>query len=337
MEKFKYCDDPDNFVECGEGVSLYFTFFKFAMIVLIVTFFLVSLYNIIFSKKYYEELYKICNSKIKKIKNEIIEQDCKLYSEELTHIKSYSLISNSYFFMFNSINAKYYRNLYYNLTSGNNNRIENVVVNTSFMNFLCLLTLFIFNLFFIIIINSKTQNINMSILSLCNYSIFISNLKDIHNTFLKIKNEIDEKKDNFDKNNNQSDYEEKLKNRLGIDKSLVELTELEQFKCFLKNKICIKENGEPLNIKKINVCFKISELMALQEKLHAINEKMSKIRNHPYQLSKNDELNLYGNNRRYFSSFLDLLFCEKSETLIQLKEKEKKIKDEIEQLLKKSK
>ena len=241
--------------------------------------------------------------------------------------------------MFNSINAKYYRNLYYNLTSANNNRIENVIVNTSFMNFLCLLTLFIFNLFFIIIINSKTQNINMSILSLSNYSIFISNLKDIHNTFLKIKNEIDEKKDNFDKNNNQSDYEEKLKNRLGIDKSLVELTELEQFKCFLKNKICIKENGEPLNIKKINVCFKISELMALQEKLHAINEKMSKIRNHPYQLSKNDELNLYGNNRRYFSSFLNLHFCEKSETLLQLKEKEKekKIKDEIEQLLKKSK
>lgn len=83
----------------------------------------------------------------------------------------------------------------------------------------------------------------MSILSLSDYSIFISNLKDIHNTFLKIKNEIDEKKENSEKNNNQSDYEEKLKNRLGIDKSLVELSELEQFKCFLKNKICIKENG----------------------------------------------------------------------------------------------
>ena len=334
IEKFKFCDDPDSYVECGEGVSLYFTFFEFSIVVLFVTFFLVSLYNIIFSKKYYKELYEICNNKIK---NNLIEEDCKLYSDELAKTKSYSLISNSYFFMYNSINTKYYRNLYYKITSTNNTRIENVIVNTSFMNFLCLLTLLIFNIFFMIIIHTKSQTINMSILSLSDYSLFISNLKDMHITFLKIKKELEEKKEIADKHNGQYDYEEELKKRLGIEKSLIDLPELEQFKCFLKNKICVKENGEPLNIKKINVCFKISELMELQEKLHKINEKMSKIKNHPYQISKNDDLNLYGNNKRYFSSFLDLHCCEKSETLLQLKQEEKSIKDQIEQLLKKSK
>ena len=56
MEKFKYCDDPDNFVECGEGISLYFTFFKFAMIVLIVTFFLVSFIISFFQKNIMKNL-----------------------------------------------------------------------------------------------------------------------------------------------------------------------------------------------------------------------------------------------------------------------------------------
>ena len=337
METFNFCDDPESFAECGEGVSLYFTFFKFSIMAMLITFLLVSIHNIIISKIYYEEIYDICNNKYN---NKLIEENCKLYLNEFKeNSNSYSLISNSFFFMFNSINTKYYRNLYYKLNLINGIKIENIIINTSFMNFLCSITLFIFNLVSIIIINFNTQEINISILSLSDYSIFLTNLKYAHNKFLKIKLEIDENKKNAEKQKHKFDYKEELFIKLGIDKSLslVDLSELDQFIYFIKNKICVRKNGEKLNIKKINLCFKISELMALEEKLNRISEKMSKIKNHPYQISKNEEKNLFGDNREYYESFLDLHCCEKSEKLKTLKEEEKELKNKIDKLMEKVK
>ena len=337
IEKFSFWDDPDDFVECGEGISLYFTFFKFAMIAMITTFLLSSIYNIIFSKKYYDELYYMCNRKHNV--NILNEEDCKLFSEESKKVKSYSLISNTFFFMFNNINTKYYRNLSHNLDLSNNTMInlERTIVNTSFLNFLCLITLFIFNIVAIILINLKTQEINMTILSLSDYSIFISNLNDILKNFIKKKKEIDDKKENSEKNNILFNYEEELYNNLGIDKSIVDISELDTFICFLKNKICLNEDGEKLNIKKINICFKTSELMKLEKKLHRVCEKMSKIRNHPYQVSKNEELKLENDNRKYFDTFLVFHCCGKSQTLMKLKEEEKKLKEDLNKLMEKTK
>ena len=335
LEKFNFCDDPDKFVECGEGVSLYFTFFKFAMIIMFITFLLDSLSNIYFSRNYYKEINNICNNKYNN--NPFFEENCTLYLNDIknkTH--SYSLISNSLFFMFNNINIKYYKNIYKSLYP-DSIKIENCLINTSFMNFLCLLTLFIFNLVFIIIINYKTQTINISILSLSDYSILLTNLKYAHKNFLKIKKEIEEKKEYAEKKKDKFNYEEQLYNKLGIEESLVDLSELEQFIYFIKNKICLRKNGEKINIKRINICFKISELMKLEEQLHKISEKMSKIKNHPYQIAKNIQKNLYGDNREYFDSFLDSHCCEQTEKLRILKEKEKELTAKIDELIKKSK
>ena len=337
MEKFNICDDPDKFIDCGEGVSLYFIFFKFSIIILLITLFLVSIFNAIFSKKYYEEIYDICNNGNN---NNLIGEDCQLYLEisgEKT--KSYSLISNSFFFKFNSINAKYYRNIYFKLSPNKGKEIDKVVVNTSFMNFLCLITLFICNIIFIIFIYSKSQHINMNILSLSDYSIFITNMKDLHKNFVNRIHDIEEKEKKKEINETKFNYEEEM-SKLGIissEKSLKDLTEWEKFICFLKNKIIVGENGETFNVKKINLCFKLSELMKLQGKLHKIEEKMSKIRNHPYQIAKNKQKHLEKENREYFDSFLNLHCCEKGEKLSTLKQKEEKNKNKINELMEKSK
>ena len=332
LERFNFCDDPDKFIDCGEGVSLYFIFFKFSIIVLLITFFLVSLFNIIFSQIYYEELYDICNNK-----NPInlISEDCKLYLEiSEDNSKSYSLISNSFFFKFNGINAKYYRNLYIKLYSNNNIKIDKKIVNTSFMNFLCLITLFWLNLIFIIFIYSKSQHINMNILSLSDYSIFITNMKDLHTKFLNKKNEIENKRLEAEKNNKEYNYEKEM-NNLGImntEKPLKELSEWGKFISFLKNKIVVGSKGKKYNIKGVNICFKLSELMKLQDKLHKVQEKLSKIKNHPYQITKNEEFNLKGDNREYFDSFLDLHCCEKREKMSLLKKEETKLQNDINEL-----
>ena len=211
MEKFEFWEDPKTFVECGEGISLYFTFFKFSIIILLLTSISVILINIIFSLKYYEEIVKLCyNYK----NNVIIEDNCKLFLKELDDkSKQSNLLSNFYFSKFNSMNTKLYRNLYYSLSSDNNKAIDKVIVNTSFINFICLITLLIFNLMFSILINLKSQFINVESLSLSDYSIFITNLKDIHEYFINKKKELKCKKNNIKFN-----YEEVLNKELGIDK-----------------------------------------------------------------------------------------------------------------------
>ena len=337
LEKFKFSDHPDMFIDCGEGVPLYFTFFKFSIIILVITFFLVSYYNILFSKLYYEEIYDICNNKNK---INLIEEDCKIFLEKSEeNSKSYSLISNSFFFQFNSINAKYYRNLYLKLYSNNNKEIDKIIVNTSFMNFLCLITLFICDLIFIVIIYLKKFNINMNILSLSDYSIFITNLKELHKNFLNKINEIEEKKVEAEKNKEKFNYEEQMYN-LGVassERPLRELSDWGKFICFLKNKIIVGENGEKFNVEKINLCFRISELMELQEKLYKVQEKLSKIKNHPYQILKNKQMFLRKNDREYFDSFLDLHCYEKSEKMSSLKKEEENLKNDINDLMEKSK
>ena len=336
LEKFKFCEDPDNFISCGEGISLYFTFFKLAIIALLIMFVLTSLYNIIFSKKYYDEIYNLCN---RKQKNNLIAIDCSLFTESSKNTSTNTyVISESFFFAFNSVNTKFYRNIFYNLTSKTNTNIEKVIVNTSYMNFICLITLFIFNIYCIIIINSESQNINISILSLSDYSLFLTHVRHVLRTFLRERKEILEKKALSEQMKGPYNYKEELYNRLGIDNSLLNSSDLEQFFSFLKNKIFVNSDGTKVNIKKINLCFKLSKLMELQEEENDIDEKMSKIKNHPFQIAKNEELELKGKDRKFFSSFLNLKCFEKGgQSLLELEQQQKKLREEIEILMKNTK
>ena len=332
LEKFEFWQDPNKFVECGEGISLYFTFFKFAIIILFLTSIIVIIINIIISLKYYEEIENLC---YKYKNNVLIENNCKLLLKELDDkSKQSNLLSHFYFSKYNIMNTKLYRNLYYSLTSENNKTIDKVIVNTSFINFICLITLLIFNFMFSILISSKSQILNVNVLSLSDYSIFITNLKDIHEYFINKKKELK------NKNNIKSNYEEVLNKELGIDKHLINSSELEQFNCFLKNKICILDNNQILKNIKVNICFKISELMKLEKKLHLISEKISKVKHHPYQILKNEEKNFEGNNRKYFNSFVNILnihCCEKIEDLEKLQKNEKELLEQIDKLMKESK
>ena len=333
LEKFEFWQDPNKYVECGEGITLYFTFFKFAIIILFLTSIIVILINIIISLKYYEEIENLCY----KYKNSVlIENNCKLLLKELDDkSKQSSLLSHFYFSKLNSMNTKLYRNLYYNLTLDNNKAIDKVIVNTSFTNFICLITLLIFNLMFSILINSKSQPPNVNVLSLSDYSIFITNLKDIHEYFINKKKELKCKKNNIKFN-----YEELLNKELGIDKHLNNSSELDQFNCFLKNKICRFDNNQISKNIKVNICFKISELMKLEKKLHIISEKISKVKHHPYQNLKNQEKNFDEDNLKYFNSFINILdmhCCEKTEDLKKLQKDEKELLEKIDKLMKESK
>jgi len=175
LEKFNCSDNPDSFVECGEGVSLYFTFFRFAALIMIVTFILSCIYNIIFSTSYTKELSKICNHYYKKNNyKEYYEYDCSLYLTSKDENYSLYYSSLNHFFQFNIHNTQNYRNI--SKMNKNIELIDKIIVNTSLINFLSLITLFIINIIFIILVNYKSKIVNISVLSPSDYSVFAYNL-----------------------------------------------------------------------------------------------------------------------------------------------------------------
>jgi hypothetical protein len=190
LEKFSFYDNPDQYVQCGEGISLYFKFFQISIIIIAIIVILFSYLDLFFIGKYTNKLRSICNNSSI---NHIIFKDCQ-YFIELHNNSGFNYRVNSHFFSFNNINVKYYRKIFYKLTSINNKNIDKVIVNTSYMNFLCLITLFIFNLLYIVYFKIKCQLLNRSLLSLSDYSIFLTNLKYLIQSFLQIKKEIEEKK-----------------------------------------------------------------------------------------------------------------------------------------------
>jgi len=327
LEKFSFFDNPDKYVECGEGISLYFKFFQFSIIITAIIVILIGYLELIFIGQYTSELRLICNNFKQK---QTIQEDCQYFIKS-HNASGFSSRINSHLFSYNNINVKYYRNLFYKLTSKNNKNIDRIIVNTSYINFLCLITLFIFNLLYIVYIYLKIQLLNRSLLSLSDYSIYLTNLNSALKNFLQIKKEIEEKK------NNNLEYMKELNDKLGIDKSIIELSELEQFIYFLKNKVFVLNNDNCLNIKKINICFRISELMNLEENYNKIKEKISKIKNHPYQIKKNEKLKLFEDDRKYFSSYFDSHCREKEEELKALKYKENNLNEKLNYLFERSK
>ena len=329
---FSFCDNTDKFAECGEGVSLYFIFFKFCIITLFVASAIIGTTNIFFNYKYSQVLLKFCNNYLKtevmtRNDNTFLDE-CKLYFTEAEKDSTYFTYDNQFFFQFSSVNIKNYRKIYskiYSIIFSNskNSKFEKIIFNVSIMNYTCLITIFIFNLVFIYYIFNKNKSINYKYLRPSDYSVYMSNLYDIHKRFLEIKKEIKKKNEQVQvqkeigttDNNIENDYKE----RLGINIPLSEIkSEADEFKCFLKNKICIGNYNEYNLIYSITLCPKLDKYKKLEQKIEEISQKITKIKYDEDQEDMNNDLNLEGDNRKYFSSKYNFFcfHCRKTEEVL---------------------
>ena len=80
--------------------------------------------------------------------------------------------------------------------------------------------------------------------------------------------------------------------------------------------------NEKYNIKQINICFKLDQLMEYEEELQQKKTIIDKVLNHPEQIKKNQELMLEGDQRKYFCK--KCLCCTEEIELSELKEEKKK-------------
>jgi len=60
LEDYKMCDSPDEYSNCGDGVVLYFSFFKFCIIVSLIATFGISFFDGYISYNYHRELQILC-------------------------------------------------------------------------------------------------------------------------------------------------------------------------------------------------------------------------------------------------------------------------------------
>ena len=86
LENYKISDSPDKFSNCGEGVILYFSFFKFCIIVTFIGTIGISFFDSYISYNYYYELQKFCEILNKEYDNSryysFIPGKCKVYSSD---------------------------------------------------------------------------------------------------------------------------------------------------------------------------------------------------------------------------------------------------------------
>ena len=357
---FKFCDSTDEYAQFGRATSLYFFYIKYSIIILLFSFFAISLINISFNKSYTEQIFKICKKIYSKDNNSTNNFTFPLCNGFI-NINENSIIHNSQIILllkFNSMNIKQYRNIYLNITNGNDN-IDKVLLDYNFLHFISLITLFITHSIYTILLFNINKQYDMSVSSPSDYSVIITNLHSTFDKFLiQYRNGLNEfersngQKQNIKKNNlvlNKSE-EESSRNYLEQSKELKldnlykksEVKNINRFDEFLKNEINEKEKGEKYNIFLINICYKINKFIKVKNSIEKKIQELYIANNDPEQILKNNNLNLSERERKYFYypfDIFDLYICpftlyERSKKISEIEREKKKLEDKQKTLIK---
>ena len=189
------------------------------------------------------------------------------------------------------------------------------------INYLCLISIFIAYLAYTFFIYNKSNALNYFIYSIADYSIMMINLDDIYEKFEENLAYIQNKEDEFSNSYQKLDfklYEEKL--GFEPDKNM---SKLNLFKKFLEKKLF-----KNYNIKRIDLCYNLNEIISLQKSLEELDEKIERIEFDQSMIEKNNKKGIKGDKRIYYS----YLCCEESLESIkkEKKDKEKTLNELIE-------
>ena len=349
LVRFSYCEDTDNFIETGQGTSLYFFFFKYSMIIMAATAIIIGIPFLIFSYLYTYALQKFCNKYYKNRFSETLGlmSNCELYITEKEFADDYYSVVDSPFFLFSSVNIKDYRMMFYRLYIDDEIDFENSILSYPLLSLICSITLLIVNILYIIIIYNKNMVYDFQLTSPSDYTVMISNMKQLLTHYLNIKKKYEEMKleepNKLNEDGSPFDFEKNEREELGLPDIIqkegenkkskkYKKSKLEEFTDFIESNICIDLNKEKYNVQQINICFKLNKYMNLEDQLQLKKTQIVKIEKHPYQKARNREKGYEGDKRRYFSSFLsgyNLYICNCCDNGIELSQIEKE-KEEIE-------
>ena len=173
------------------------------------------------------------------------------------------------------------------------------------------------------------------IFTISDYSIFLYNLYDLHVKFKNTLELIAKTKDDCMKTGRRYIPELVEKKKLGFELKDCN-SEIEQFKMFIQEKICKGNYGDNFIVNRIDLCYKLEELMKYQKELEATKEKISRI-NFPKIKEKNNNYEggpLTSDDRKYFESSI---LCSSEVSLSELKKEKNELQEKIDKLVEDSK
>ena len=358
LRNCSFCENTDKFAEYGRGTSLYFSFFRFS--ILIMSFCLVSmaLPGFLLTANYTKEMTDVCNN----IKNKGINmtekfKDCLLFIGE--EDEDNTLDINDWEFRFNSRNLLMYRNMFID-HGGNKEKINKVINNYNIMHMIGLASLFVIKILYIILLGNINKQYDMNVTSPGDFTIIITNLYSAFDIFWKKINKINDKikarnnnqniseESKSQEKTNYSQYDMKEIGEIGLEdipSKKEEINILDAFNQFIKNKICTTDKEERFNIYDINICYKINDFMKMEEEIQEIKKEIYKINNEKFQIIKNRLMGLKNEKRRFFYNPLDVLdlnvcqgeCCERYHVLEEIIEKKSDLEKKLKELLEETK
>ena len=173
MEKYKYSDSTDDFIQNGQAIPLYFSFYIYSIFILTIAFLSISLPCLIISYNASKDLNKVCNELYEK---RIIIDECKIYLDHADNIEDENKSNFNFILDFSGLNIKNFRIIHSVLTSNKNMNLDDIFVNFSVLNFIGIWTILLIYLGYIILINNKAHVLDIDILSPKNYSIMITGM-----------------------------------------------------------------------------------------------------------------------------------------------------------------
>ena len=192
LRNCSFCENTDKFAEFGRGTSLYFSFFRFAMIIMFFALLSMALPAFFLTSNYTSQITDACQ----KIYNQAGLNLSDIYKDCLNFINvegveyDYTLDSNDWEFRYNSRNLITYKNLFIQAGKGSRTNINKVITNYNILHFIGLLCLFIISVLYMILLANINKQHDMDVTSPGDFTIIISNLYSAFEIFWKNINNI---------------------------------------------------------------------------------------------------------------------------------------------------
>ena len=263
IEPFHYCDNIDKFSECGLGISLYFHFFRFLILILFLSICVIIISMMVFNKHYTKGINRVCNNSYKNLGYNNLSLCEGFVTEAEENLNLYSRFMKDWILTFSSDNIKIYYLLHNSITNESKNS-EDVIINYSVLNFLLLITIFIINIGYIILLNARAKKTKLKNLTIKDYTILISNANHILIDYL---NQMQKQNPNY------------------ITQSQLTVENTTDFIKHVDNYITEDE----MKIYNVNLCYNLGRYMELRDELEECKEKIFKIKNDAHMIKINSE------------------------------------------------
>ena len=325
IERFSFCENTENFSVCGKGIPLYFYFYRYCIYILIIVLFVMSIPMIISNNNHLRSIEKYCTYKKYSDSNNynhnpILNKTCEKYIKG----KNDTLATNflNWFWKISSDNImdyktliidkleyrhKHHKNKAKNLRE-NNQEFERendkeIFINFSIIGFYCMFSIFIINIYFIILLKAKLNADKKDNILPSDYTLLITDLDTLVDEF-KEKNEFSPEDSYNDIENNNVNQDNLTRGISEYEYNYINFskTKTGQFTEFLIDTLFNnKKSKQKVSIFNLNLCYKLNEFMILKEKCEKCKYKIFQVENNPYQIAKNNN-NFEDDKKRYYSS-----------------------------------